>query len=890
MPLPGTLEAGTITLNEAETRLVKLLLDAAHHIENHPSKEQTPALPQELADSPLELRFTGGWVRDKLLGVESNDIDIAINKMTGYQFGLRLNEYFKIPGNAENHGLVNQDNKKGSFKLVKIEANPEKSKHLETVTVKILGLDLDLVNLRKETYTEESRNPQMEFGTPEEDALRRDATINAMFYNITTSKLEDFTGHGLEDLRKGIIRTPLEPYTTFKDDPLRVLRLIRFSSRFAYDIVPEAQQAMKVPEISEALKIKISKERIWIELEKMVKGPDPEGALRCIDHLGLYPTIFADPSPKPTYKPDTTNWHCVYETMKKIIAKNEKDILVRNIILKSKDDQFMGWLIASMIPWSDSPDAAPTKPGRTPLPMTTTVALTSLKAPNQLTTLLTSCNQNLSEIKDLAYRQEDSRENLGMAIRKWGATWKLQTLFALLHEIYEAPDNSTEIVEQYDKFLSKINTLNLLEAHTFKPLVTGTDLAKAIGAKPGPWMKSALDVVMAWQLRNPDVTNPAEAIAQVSNNEGISKLISGESKDKHVSKKQKKGELCSALITHFLRQTLKPLFSQAKSNPEITAAGRKKIGEPISRKAEFGDEEVTKPWKFKEAWALDMLHWVCKSLDGEIVEREWGFLIPPILSVVDDTDVKIRARGCEILRLLLEATPSPLLKRTGLAPLFAESLYISTTYLPSLTPEEDAIIILDAALPALLTLSKTAFPPPPSRTSDEKAYTATTASLTTLLRQAILTPYKHAGEHVLIAETLLNHLPPILDELGIETVRFLKDLVPLLGGVLMDPLGAKFPPLLLVGVKSMQCVVLNAWPRVGIWRSEILRGVCGGWLRVLDEGEGGDLEEIKGELRVLVGLVGKVVKGEEGMDWDGEVGELIEVDGRLGELFEGEVE
>lgn len=441
-------------------------------------------------------------------------------------------------------------------------------------------------------------------------------------------------------------------------------------------------------------------------------------------------------------------------------------------------------------------------------------------------------------------------------------------------------------MRQNAKFLSTIKSLNLLEAHTFKPLVTGTDLAKAIGAKPGPWMKFALDVVMAWQLRNPDVTDPAEAIAQVSKNEDISQLISGESKDRHVSKKQKKGELCSALITHFLRQTLKPLFSQAKSNPEITAAGRKKIGEPISRKAEFTDEVVTKPWKFKEAWALDMLYWICKSLDGDIAEREWGFLIPPILSVVDDTDVKIRARGCELLRLLLEATPSTLLKRTGLAPLFAESLYISTTYLPSLTAEEDSIIILDAALPALLTLSNTAFPPPFSRTADEKAYTARVTSLTTLLRQGILTPYKNAGEHVQIAETLLNHLLPILDALGIETVRFLKDLVPISVAILVDPLGAKFPPLLLASVKVMQGVVTNAWPRVGFWSNDVLKGGCGCWLRVLEEGEGEDLDEIREELKVLVDLIGKVVEGEEGCDWDGQVRGLIEVDDRLGELFE----
>ena len=70
---------------------------------------------------------------------------------------------------------------------------------------------IDLVNLRNETYSEESRVPEITIGTPSEDAYRRDLTINSMFYNINDEKVEDFTGQGLDDLRQGIIRTPLEP-------------------------------------------------------------------------------------------------------------------------------------------------------------------------------------------------------------------------------------------------------------------------------------------------------------------------------------------------------------------------------------------------------------------------------------------------------------------------------------------------------------------------------------------------------------------------------------------------------------------------------------------------------------------------------------------------------
>ena len=92
-----------------------------------------------------------------------------------------------------------------------------------------MGVSIDLVNLRSEEYGEDSRVPEIKIGTPEQDALRRDLTINSLFYNINTKQVEDFTKMGLADLNKGTARTPLEPLKTFMDDPLRVLRTVRFA-------------------------------------------------------------------------------------------------------------------------------------------------------------------------------------------------------------------------------------------------------------------------------------------------------------------------------------------------------------------------------------------------------------------------------------------------------------------------------------------------------------------------------------------------------------------------------------------------------------------------------------------------------------------------------------
>lgn len=253
---PTPLATKKIALTQREAQLRRLLLDVARYIDE--SKE---------IKAKLELRFAGGWVRDKLLGIPSHDIDTTINAMTGYCFAIKMKEYLEDSRNMEKNGLNESDI--GS--LHKIAANPEKSKHLETVTTKILGFDVDFVNLRREMYMEHSRNPQMEFGTAKEDAERRDATVNALFYNLHTDEVEDFV-EGLKDMESKLIRTPLEPFKTFEDDPLRVLRLIRFASRLGFSIHAESEAYMGDPSILRALRLKISRERVGIEIEKMLKG------------------------------------------------------------------------------------------------------------------------------------------------------------------------------------------------------------------------------------------------------------------------------------------------------------------------------------------------------------------------------------------------------------------------------------------------------------------------------------------------------------------------------------------------------------------------------------------------------------------------------------------
>lgn len=247
------------------------------------------------------VRVAGGWVRDKLLGstgkpgnfklisnsvvshcIRFVDIDIALDNISGKEFSEFMSKWCRMY-------------QKRRLNIGIIRKNPEKSKHLETATVHIDNLSVDFVNLRSEVYSSNSRIPEIQFGTPLEDASRRDFTVNSLFYNIHTKRVEDFTGLGFEDMKRRIIRTPLDAAVTLVDDPLRALRMIRFASRLNFSIDQELLLAASDPFIAESLTNKVSRERSGTEFMAMLNAEHfPSAAARAVallNHCSLLPTI-----------------------------------------------------------------------------------------------------------------------------------------------------------------------------------------------------------------------------------------------------------------------------------------------------------------------------------------------------------------------------------------------------------------------------------------------------------------------------------------------------------------------------------------------------------------------------------------------------------------------
>ncbi|KAJ7973923.1 CCA tRNA nucleotidyltransferase [Quillaja saponaria] len=239
-----------------------------------------------------QLRVAGGWVRDKLLGKDCYDIDIALDNMMGSEFVDKVREYLLSVG-EEVQGIA------------VIPCNPDQSKHLETARMRLFDIWVDFVNLRCEEYCENSRIPtKQKFGTAEEDAYRRDLTINSLFYNINTESVEDFTKRGISDLKSGKIVTPLPPKDTFLDDPLRVLRAIRFGARFEFTLDEELKEAAASDDVKVALAAKISRERIGTEVDLMISGNQPVKAITYICDLTLFGIVFNLP---PNSEPAITD-------------------------------------------------------------------------------------------------------------------------------------------------------------------------------------------------------------------------------------------------------------------------------------------------------------------------------------------------------------------------------------------------------------------------------------------------------------------------------------------------------------------------------------------------------------------------------------------------------
>lgn len=537
--------------------------DGGKSNDNYNHQESSSSSPR-----PIEIRIAGGWVRDKLMNQSSHDVDIALDSLSGRQFAFIVQHYLM----HQRSGIHKEKNPHGKKpKVAVIAANPSQSKHLETATMRIDNIDCDFVHLRGgEVYSQDSRIPTLkETATPLDDALRRDFTVNSLFYNLRKKYVEDWTGRGISDLiQDRVLVTPLDARITFHDDPLRVLRAVRFAVRYNLDLCPEIQLAAMSPTVHESLHVKVSRERVGKELEGMLTGKNarPCVALKMITDLKLAGCVFEFPPPHSCWvvKGDLQGvayGDCAVSQEKQKCAREKSweeatEMLQHCSLVLSSFEQFActknnnnhgEWDGSSTNATATTVDhrlfylctflhplrnmvCVDSKGKEMSLPAY--IVRDSIKFPNRDVTAISTVLKYVDEMRSIlqSYGGQTNHQGgndatiicrlkSGLLLRSLKEHWVTALLVASVAEIQSMgltsscleSDNKDElqasmIAEKAFRFYQDIQTHNLDHCWKIRPLLDGKAILESLGLPRGPMVGNYLEEQMKWMLLNPKGT------------------------------------------------------------------------------------------------------------------------------------------------------------------------------------------------------------------------------------------------------------------------------------------------------------------------------------------------------------------------------------------------
>ena len=462
-----------ISLNEKEKEIFNFLL--SHNIKK------------------TIFRVAGGWVRDKLLGKNSEDIDITLDNITGQEY------------------ISNLKNEKVEFREIK--NSNLKSSHLQTATIEIFNKTIDIVNLRKEIYKEKSRVPEISLGTPEEDSLRRDITINSLFYNINTNQIEDFTKKGIDDLKNSIIRMTKESKISFNEDPLRMLRVIRFASRFQFkldnDIIDNINKEFFIKLFNDIL----SNERIEKELSCMMENIYAYSSVYLLFKFNLLKSCLKFEEGKNEDYIKCVNMMILGNCLKEQFWSNfnKQDVKILNYALLTspfknyqrkikKNNEIGSKIILSQI----------------------------LKIPNNEVNDIMSIINNINIIKKLVFQNKLERLIIGLAFRNIKEKYITKIIILSICEEYIENNNQNEIIgnlnkekfnlilKKYEDFYKYLIDEHLDKINEMKPLLNGKDIKKELNISDGKQIGTLLTYLIEEQIKNPKITKD-EAIIFLKN-------------------------------------------------------------------------------------------------------------------------------------------------------------------------------------------------------------------------------------------------------------------------------------------------------------------------------------------------------------------------------------
>lgn len=393
-------------------------------------------------ESPVVVRVAGGWVRDRLMNHMSDDIDLTVDGTDWREFATRIQK------------ICDPERE-----IIVLEANLEQSKSVSTARVRVSkDLWLDICDLQYDPAVDDH-------ATAESDARRRDFTLNALFFNINENKVEDFVG-GIDDLRAGVLRTPVDAINTFTNDPLRVIRGFRFGCVYNFRI--DDSILSTAPLVRKDFEAKITRNRIGTELTKAMKSKNAVKMVEWLHQTGLFTSVFDVVSTNP-------------------LNESESFELARTALQRSKDDSLNMPIMLAAIYKDILLQPSNKNKKNQPDPIVKGLLLSS-KTDKEARTLTTAADTLKSLVGNL------NRVTVGKWIMKAGTLWShthTQLVDDALLQFY-----NTELVPF-------IQAEDLSEIYNLKPLMDGKQLCQAFGVKPGPSIGRMIEELIEWQLQNP---------------------------------------------------------------------------------------------------------------------------------------------------------------------------------------------------------------------------------------------------------------------------------------------------------------------------------------------------------------------------------------------------
>jgi len=265
-------------------------------------KEVRRLLKQAASELNARAWIVGGYVRDVLLGRPHPDIDVVVEDRKGFELARR---FAQLAGAAE----------------------PVVFERFGTAQITLTGHLVEFVSARAESYVADSRKPDVRAATLDEDLRRRDFTVNTLLMDFD-GNVHDPLGRGRADLEARVLRTPADPMQTFSDDPLRMLRAIRFAAQLGFELAPELLPAMSKLKARLTSPV-VSVERLSDELRKMLVSERPGLALELLDQGGLLELILPEVAACKGVQQTGYHTHDVFGHTVLAVAGTPQDIVAR---------------------------------------------------------------------------------------------------------------------------------------------------------------------------------------------------------------------------------------------------------------------------------------------------------------------------------------------------------------------------------------------------------------------------------------------------------------------------------------------------------------------------------------------------------------------------------